>query len=88
LLSSILRGAFPPSFEDTINDTRVRRPSFLTYGIHPKKTTIFTGLRSRRRPKEIDLNEAQEAERKEAERALGSYKARFSSFQLQILTSS
>jgi Plant transposon protein len=69
LLSNILRDTFPPPVEYSIGDTRVRRPYFFADGIYPKSPFFVQAYSGPDSEKKKMFNTAQEAERKEVERA-------------------
>jgi Plant transposon protein len=79
-LNNVLRGIFLPPIEYSIGDTRVRRPYFLADGIYPKSPLFVQSYTVPDNRKKAAFNAAQEAERKEVERAFGVLQSKFRFF--------
>lgn len=76
-MERIFRGEFPPRFTFIVNNVVFKTPYFLADGIYPAWALFIKTIRNAKTPKEKRYASAQEAVRKDVERAFAALVARW-----------
>jgi hypothetical protein len=76
-MNSVLKGMYPPNFSFLVNNKEYKTPYYLADGIYPSWSIFIKTLSNSMSPQDKRFSSAQEAVRKDVERAFGVLVARF-----------